>query len=78
MMWNDHGIFWGMHWFWWALWIIFLIWIFVLPYNIPGQRLERETPMDILKKKYAAGEMSTEEYEERKRILERDSDVRKK
>lgn len=30
---------------------------------------EDETPMDVLERRYAAGEISTDEYEERKRKL---------
>lgn len=70
-MWHMYdGHFWGMHWIWWILWLIIIFWIFATPWDIPGQRNRKESPIDILKKRYAAGEISTEEYEERKRILE--------
>lgn len=72
-MWHMyHGHFWGMHWIWWIIWIILLIWIFITPWTLPGQRRKKDSPLDILKKKYAAGEMNTTEYEERKKVLERD------
>lgn len=77
-MWYNDGFFWGMHWFWWIIWIFFIIWIFAIPYNIPGQRIEKENPLDILMKKYAAGEISTQEYEERRKILERDAGTGKR
>lgn len=32
--------------------------------------LGKESPMDILKRRYANGELSTSEYEERKKTLE--------
>lgn len=64
--------FWGMHLVWWVLWIALLIWIFATPWPIPGDRRKTERPLDILQRKYAAGEFSTKEYEERKAILERD------
>lgn len=32
----------------------------------------KESPLDVLRKKYAAVEMSTEAYEERREVLERD------
>ncbi len=41
----------GMHMIWWFIWIFILIWIFATPYDLPGQRTNRETPLDILKKK---------------------------
>lgn len=62
----------GMHLFWWIIWIVLLIWVFATPWPIPGDRRKRERPLDILQRKYAAGEFSTKEYEERKAILERD------
>lgn len=62
--------FWGMHLIWWILWIIVLIWIFVTPYDVPGQRKRSDSPLDILKKRFASGEITKEEYHERKKILE--------
>lgn len=69
-MWHMYnGHFWGMHWFWWILWCVFLIWIFFTPWEIPGQRTKKDTPLEILKNRYAKGEISTEEFEERKKAL---------
>jgi putative membrane protein len=64
------GHFGGMHLIWWILWLIFIFWIFAIPYDIPGQRKKKETPLDILKKRYAAGEINKNEYEEMKKTLE--------
>lgn len=64
--------FWGMHLVWWFLWIFFLFWIFGTPYEIPGQRTKRASPFDILQKRFAAGQISREQYEEDKSILEKD------
>ena len=50
---------------------MFIFWIFATPYTIPGQRYQRETPLDILKRRYAAGEITEVEYEERKRNIEK-------
>jgi len=47
-----------------------LFWIFAIPYNIPGQRSQKDTPLDILKKRFASGEITTEEYRDKKLILE--------
>lgn len=60
----------GMHLFWWFLWIIFLIWIFVIPYNIPGQRLKKDGPLDILKNRLASGEIDNKDYLEKIKLLE--------
>ena len=62
--------YWGMHLTWWFLWICLLIWIFATPYDIPGQRKRNDSPLDILKKRFASGEITKEEYLERKKILE--------
>ena len=70
MMYNDYH-FWGMNVVWWFVWIIFLVWVFVLPYEIPGQRSNKDMPLDVLLMRYASGEISTEEYEERKKIIEK-------
>lgn len=60
----------GMHWFWWVMWIILLSWIFLVPYDIPGQRKAQEKPIDILKRRLAKGEINEQEYKEKKAILE--------
>ena len=64
--------FWGMHLFWWIIWVVIFIWIFATPYEIPGERKRKNSPLDILQKRYAGGSITKEEYEERKVILERD------
>ncbi|WP_291248075.1 SHOCT domain-containing protein [Flavobacterium sp.] len=68
-MYHEHH-FWGMHFFWWAFWVILLIWIFASPYSIPGQRTKNETPLDILKKRFAKGEITKEEFDEKKNFFD--------
>jgi len=43
-----------------------------MPYNIPYMRIKRDSPLDILKKRLASGEITTEEYNEKKKILQDD------
>lgn len=62
--------YWGMDLIWWFLWILMLVWIFAVPYDIPGQRNKKDGPLAILLKRYAAGEIGAEEYNERKKIIE--------
>jgi putative membrane protein len=50
-----------------------LIWIFALPYRIPFQRYKKDSPLDILQRRFASGEITNEEYQEKKKILENDS-----
>jgi putative membrane protein len=66
------GHFGGMHLVWWGIWIVLIVWIFLTPYNIPYQRTKKENPIDILKKRFAKGEITKEEFEESKKILESD------
>ena len=61
MHWFE-GQYWGMHTIWWVIWVVFMIWVFFTPWDIPGQKTKRETPLDLLKKRYARGEISKEEY----------------
>ncbi len=67
MFYDHHFI--GMHWIWWIIvvGIILLIVFNVIPYR-PKTELE-EDAMEILKKRFARGEIEREEFEERKKIL---------
>ncbi|MGM0557805.1 MAG: SHOCT domain-containing protein [Myxococcota bacterium] len=80
-MWHDmdwHG--WGGHMFgWWGLIIMFLfivaLAVVVLRSGGDNGRAaqpldEPDSPMDILEKRYASGEIDREEYEQKKRDLE--------
>ncbi len=69
-MYYEHYQAFGMHFFWWGLWIFFLIWIFATPYEIPGQRSKKGSPLDILKKRFATGEIKIGEFIEMKKTLE--------
>ena len=62
----------GMNFIWWIVWCILLFWIFILPYDIPGQRNKKNTALEILQQRFAAGQLTIEEYKERKNILEND------
>ncbi len=64
--------FWGMHLIWWFIWIFFIIWVFATPWGVPGQRKKKDSPLDILQKRFASNQISKEEYQERKKILEND------
>ena len=72
MFYNHHFI--GMHWIWWLIvvGIIMLVVFNVIPYR-PKTELE-ENAMEILKKRFARGEIEKEEFEERKRIIRENSD----
>ena len=64
--------FWGMHFFWWFFWVAIVVMLFtpITPISVSRRR---DTPLEILQRRYAAGEISMQEYEERKATLERDT-----
>ena len=70
----DHigGSFWGMHFIWWFFWVALMVMIFtpITPVSISRRR---ETALEVLQRRYASGEVTTVEYEERKTKLEHDS-----
>ncbi len=68
----DGWGFFGMHVFWWLFWVVLILAFFSLLTPVPRHKA-RETPLQILQRRYAAGEISTQEYEERKQRLERDA-----
>jgi len=63
---NNWG---GMNFIWWFIWIILFIWIFAIPFNIPGQRFKKDSPLDVLQKQFASGQITKDEYQERKKML---------
>ncbi len=64
--------FWGMDIIWWIIWMVMLFWIFATPFDIPGQRRRKDNPFDILQKRFAAGQITNDEYQESKKILSAD------
>ena len=75
--WFGHGYFFN-----WPLGMIMgtLFWLFLISgiayiiYRLlkvkPGHFYQKETPLDILKKKYANGEINSDEFEKRKTTIE--------
>lgn len=66
-MYHD-GMFGGMHLIWWFIWIAVLVWFLLIP---AGRRqiMTKDTPLEILQKRYARGEITREEYEEARKTL---------
>ena len=62
----------GMNPIWWVIWVILIFWIFAVPYAIPGQMHKRDTAFEVLRKRFAAGQISAQEYAKDKEILEKD------
>ena len=70
-MYDGHH-FWGMHSFWWLFWLIIILWAIKASQKTTYHKTDNETPLDILKKRFAKGEITKEEYEEMKKTLGND------
>jgi putative membrane protein len=70
-MFGNNYDFWGMHLIWWLIWLIVLFWVFASPYKIPGQTRKKNSPLHVLKMRFASGEITKEEYEEKKKLIGR-------
>lgn len=57
----------GMHMFWWMFWLLLFISVFF--FDTPKSR-KKENPYQILRNRFAAGEITEEEYRQRKALLE--------
>jgi putative membrane protein len=69
--------FWGMQWWWWIFWLFLLalFFSFLTPVRRTTYR-QLQTPLQLLQRRYAAGEITTEEYEERRATLQRDANLK--
>lgn len=57
----GYGPFWGMHLFWWAFWIFAIVMIF--GFNVPERaRVNSQSPLAILSRRFAKGEISEADY----------------
>ena len=65
----------GMHALWWVFWIAVVIALVFWGGGGYSARRDRprETPHETLRRRLANGEVSTEEYEKRKAVLDRDT-----
>lgn len=80
MMWGNWG---SGGWLWWPLGMVFMVifWVLIVAGIVllvrwlwtvgqPGGSSRTDSALDILKKRYARGEITKAEYDERKRDLQ--------
>ncbi|MDD5007456.1 MAG: SHOCT domain-containing protein [Syntrophorhabdaceae bacterium] len=75
MHWGDYG--WGMGFGWIFMIIFWVLIILVVIYLVrlvtgTGKQQQGETPIEILKKRYAKGEITKEEFEKMKGDITKD------
>ena len=70
-----HDMFMGNIWFGWIMWILIISLIFVLIWSNTREKDKylpfdkNESPIDILKKRYAKGEITKDQFEQMKKDL---------
>lgn len=74
--WHRQGMFLGMHWAWWSFWfatVVVLIWAL---WRVHAERVEarrdaavRLSAEELLRQRFARGEISEEEYVAKLRVL---------
>ncbi len=76
-MFYDNGHMGGMHGWWWLLWLVLIAVVFIAAWlgwsgwSRSGPR-RHESPQEILQRRLASGEITAQDYEQRKRLLDRD------
>lgn len=65
------NVHWGMDIIWWIFWIFLLGIFFFTPWGLP-KRSSKSSLFYTLRKTYAEGKISTQEFEERKKVLEKE------
>ncbi|MCD6192100.1 MAG: SHOCT domain-containing protein [Candidatus Aminicenantes bacterium] len=69
-MWSGHWMWGGFMWlFWLAVLVAVILLIRWLIQSKPGEQSQSENTLEILKKRYARGEIDKEEFEQKKRDL---------
>ncbi len=65
-----YGYWFGMNLVWWVFWVVVIAAFFAFLTPVPRRGNRPPTdPLDVLKRRYAAGEITTAEYDERRARL---------
>lgn len=67
----------GMHGLWWLFWMGLIGVLVFYRWGSPNDKHGplRESPLDVLKRRLASGEIEPEQYEQRKALLDRDAEA---
>lgn len=65
MHWGTH--YWGMHMFWWFFWVAVMVALVFWAW--PRARVSRDSALEELRRRYAAGEIDDDEYQHRREVL---------
>lgn len=67
---QNNYIFWGMHVVWWLIWIIAIISLMVNLFKLSGKvKNFKEKPLEILQKRFAAGQINRKDYLKDREII---------
>jgi putative membrane protein len=71
MMWGNQGFMGVFMWIFWIAIIVGIIFLvkWIVMQSRPGEQNREENPLEILKKRYARGEIDKEEFEQKKKDL---------
>jgi len=71
MMWGNHGFMGGYMWIFWVVIIVGIIFLvkWIVQQSRQGERKSEEDFLEILKKRYAKGDIDKEEFEQKKKDL---------
>jgi putative membrane protein len=69
-MWGTGGLYMGLGWILIVIVLAVVVWLLVRGPLATGGQTERRSALDVLKERYARGEIEREEFEQKKRDLE--------
>ncbi len=74
-MFHNGGYMGGMHGWWWLVGLLVIGAVLFYGWGRPGRRRDhpRETTNEVLRRRLANGEITPQQYEERKALLDRDA-----